>query len=318
MSLHPELQVIVDLANAAEAVPRTEAEVDRFRAEFAGMAALLGAGSDQVESTDGSVPGPAGAVPVRSYRPLGAPLGPLPTLVWFHGGGWVIGDLDTHDALCRDLAAGTGCGVLSVDYRLAPEHRFPAAHDDAEAVVAHLLTDGEELGVDPTRVAVGGDSAGGHLATVTARRLRDRGDDLPELRAQVLVYPVTDLAGAQDEHPSRRENADGYLLTWQTIQFFSDAYVPDHAQRRGPDASPLRAEELSGLPPAVVVVASHDPLRDEGRAYASRLAAAGVPTSVEDLDGAVHLCAQMPGTAVGRDLVGRVAAFVRQHLSPAS
>ena len=318
MPLDPELQVIVDLANAAEPVPRTEAEVDRFRAEFAGLAALLGPGSDEVESTDASVPGPAGPVPVRSFRPLGAPLGPLPTLVWFHGGGWVIGDLDTHEALCRDLAAATGTGVLAVDYRLAPEHRFPAAHDDAEAVVAHLLTDGEELGVDPTLVAVGGDSAGGHLATVTARRLRDRGDDLPALRAQALVYPVTDLAGTQDEHPSRQENSDGYLLTWETMEFFSDAYVPDHAERHGPDASPLRAEQLEGLPPAIVVVASHDPLRDEGRAYASRLDAAGVPTTVEHLDGAVHLCAQMPGTAVGRDLVARVAAFVRRQLSPAS
>lgn len=318
MPLDPELQVIVDLANAAEPAPRTEAQVDRFRAEFAGLTAVLGQGSDRVEATDASVPGPAGEVPVRSYRPLDAPLGPLPTLVWFHGGGWVIGDLDTHDALCRDLAAGSGCGVLSVDYRLAPEHRFPAAHDDAEAVVAHLLCDGEELGVDPTLVAVGGDSAGGHLATVTARRLRDRGDDLPDLRAQALVYPVTDLAGSQGEHPSRQANAEGYLLTWATMEFFADAYVPDHGDRTGPDASPLHVEQLAGLPPALLVVASHDPLRDEGLAYASRLQAAGVPTAVEHLEGAVHLCAQMPGTAVGRRVVETVAGFVRERLSPAS
>ena len=318
MELDPELKVIVDLANAAEPAARSEAEVERFRAEFAGFASLLGSGSDDVQTTDASVPGPDGPIPVRSYRPRDDSAGPLGTLVWFHGGGWVIGDLDTHDALCRDLATGSAFGVLSVGYRLAPEHRFPAAHDAAEAVVALLLSDGEEVGVDPTRIAMGGDSAGGHLATVTARRLVERGGDLPDLRGQVLVYPVTDLAGHAGEHPSKDENAEGLLLTAATMDFFADTYLPDQGRRAEPDASPLRAPELGGLPPALVVVASHDPLRDEGLAYARRLTEAGVPTEVEHLEGAVHLCAQMGATAVGRRVVERVSGFVSAVLSPAS
>jgi acetyl esterase len=168
---------------------------------------------------------------------------------------------------------------------------------------------------------VGGDSAGGHLATVTARRLRDldrrtgsEGTRLPDLAAQVLVYPVTDLVGGHGEHPSRSENATGYLLTSETVDFFADAYVPDRSARSDPDASPLLAEDLTGLPPALVVVAGYDPLRDEGLAYASRLSAAGVATIVDRVDSGVHLCLQMPTTAIGRELVERIARFTEEQL----
>lgn len=312
MALDPELQPIVDLVNLVEQEAPSEERVQEVRDAFAGLVAMFGAGSSEVDVVGRNLPGADGDVPVRTYRPAGVD-GELPGLVWFHGGGWVIGDLDTHDALCRDLAAATGGEVVSVGYRLAPEHRFPAAHDDAEAVTAWLLRHGGELGIDTSQLAVGGDSAGGHLATVTARRLRDRasGSDeaVPSLTAQVLVYPVTDLTGTAD-HASRTENATGYLLTAETMDFFTDTYVPDEADRVGPDASPLRCEDLSGLPPALLVVAGFDPLRDEGLAYAGRLEDAGVPTTLRHLEGGVHLCAQMPGTAIGRGVVADVAGFL--------
>lgn len=316
MAVDVELEPIVQLAAAVEQEPPTEETVGELRAAFAGLLAMLGAGDATVEADDHRVPGPAGEVPVRTYRPAGSGDAPLATLVWFHGGGWVIGDLDTHEALCRDLAAGSGCCVVAVDYRLAPEHRFPAAHDDAEAVVDWLLRHGERLGVDPARVAVGGDSAGGHLATVTARRLRDRAgaDGGGAVCAQVLVYPVTDAAAGPDDHPSRREHAEGYLLTGQVMDFFTDTYIPDLDDRRLPDASPLRAADLTGLPPALVVVAGHDVLADEGLAYAKRLADAGVPTELEHLEGGIHLCAQMPTTAIGRGITERICTFLRSRL----
>ncbi|HLU41281.1 MAG TPA: alpha/beta hydrolase [Microthrixaceae bacterium] len=315
MALDPELQPIVDLVNAVEQPPPSEERVQELRDSFAGLVSMLGPGSDEVEVQGTTIPGPAGDLRVRTYRRKGAD-GLLPGLVWLHGGGWVIGDLDTHDALCRDLAAASGAAVVSIAYRLAPEHRFPAAHDDAEAAVAWLLAHGDELGVDPTRLAVGGDSAGGQLATVTCRRLRDRaatGDAAATPAAQVLVYPVTDLA-SPSQHPSREQNASGYLLTAETMDFFTEAYLPDPADRSSPDASPLCCEDLSGLPPALVVVAGYDPLRDEGIAYAGRLEQAGVPVTLHHLEGGVHLCAQMPGTAIGRRVVGDVAAFLAEHL----
>ena len=247
------------------------------------------------EVADTTVPGPGGPLPARVYRPLPAPDGlpggapdwpagdgARPTLVWFHGGGWVIGSIDSHDLAVRQLAARTGAVVVSVGYRLAPEDPFPAAVDDALAATRAVADRIAELGGDPALLAVGGDSAGGNLAAVVAQQLRDArraGDAVPQLAAQVLAYPATDFVGnARGDYPSRAENAAGPVLTDDDAQWFARHYLGE----RGPDEladpriSPLRAADLSDLPPAVVTTARYDLLRDEGVAYADAMRAAGV------------------------------------------
>jgi acetyl esterase len=230
---------------------------------------------------DLEVPGPAGQVPVRVYRPSEQP--DLPVLVYFHGGGWAICSIETHDVTCRELANGAGCVVVSVGYRLAPEHRFPAAPEDCYAALGWAARHAASLGGDPGRIAVGGDSAGGNLAAVVALLARERGG--PRLRHQLLVYPVTDHAF---DTSSYRENAEGPLLTQEMMRGFWDLYLAREEDGRHPHASPLRAQDLSGLPPAHVITAEYDPLRDEGEAYARRLAAAGVPVVQRRYDGMIH------------------------------
>ena len=221
-----------------------------------------------------SAPGPAGPIALRLYRPHGMPPAPAPLLVYFHGGGWVIGDLDTHDVLCRQLAAGAACAVLAVDYRLGPEHRFPAAIDDALAAVRWAFAQAANLGVDAERIALGGDSAGGNIAAVCCLALRDASDAPPIRPAfQLLIYPSTDMRG---ESASHQANAQGYLLTRDVIRYFQGHYA-DTAQWTDWRASPLLASRHDGLPPALVLTAGYDPLCDEGLAYADRLSAAGVP-----------------------------------------
>ena len=210
------------------------------------------------------------AIPMRLYRPLSPPAGALPVLVYFHGGGWVIGDLDTHDTLCRELANAAGCAVVAVDYRLGPEHRFPAAVDDALAATRWVHQQAAMLGLDAARLAVGGDSAGGNLAAVVALAARDAGD-LP-IAYQLLIYPATDMRRGA---PSHTTNGQGYLLTKDTIDYFHDHYITDVAHDLDWRASPLLHADLSKLPPALVLTAGYDPLRDEGLAYAVRLTEAG-------------------------------------------
>ncbi|MFX3658022.1 MAG: alpha/beta hydrolase [bacterium] len=229
---------------------------------------------------DRRIPGPAGEIPLRVYTPAGD--GPFPVLVNFHGGGWVIGDLETADAVCRDIARTAGCVVVSVDYRLAPEHAFPAAVEDSFAATAWVADNVRMLNGNG-RLAVGGESAGGNLAAVVSRMARDRGG--PQIDFQLLLYPVTDC---DLERPSYQANGQGYLLELATMRWFWDQYCPDHAQRRSPDASPLRADDLSRLPPALVVTAEFDPLRDEGEAYAAALRDAGVAAEAVRYDGLVH------------------------------
>jgi acetyl esterase len=219
--------------------------------------------------------GPHGAVPLRIYRPLGAGASPtkasaLPALVYYHGGGWTIGDLDTHDVLCRELCNGAGAVVVAVDYRMGPEHRFPAAVDDCIAATAWVHRQASELGIDPARLAVGGDSAGGNLAAVVAIAARD-GGTVP-IAYQLLIYPATDMRRG---HPSHTENGNGYLLTTETIGYYHDHYIADPAHDLDWRASPLLHPDLSRLPPALVLTAGFDPLRDEGFEYANRLVAAG-------------------------------------------
>jgi acetyl esterase len=212
-----------------------------------------------------------GGLPLRIYRPLGSrDDAVLPVLVYFHGGGWVIGDLDTHDVLCRELSNGSLACVVSVDYRLAPEHRFPAAVDDCLAATHWVARNAAALKVDARRLAVGGDSAGGNLAAVVSLLARDAGD--LQIAYQLMIYPATDMRA---ELPSHRSNGQGYLLTADTIAYFRGHYMPDSAQYLDWRASPLLREDLSRLPPALVLTAGFDPLRDEGAAYADRLSAAG-------------------------------------------
>jgi acetyl esterase len=220
-------------------------------------------------------------IAVRAYRPVRDET--LPALVFFHGGGWTIGDLDTHDVLCRQLALGARCAVFSVDYRLAPEHPFPAAVDDCFSATAHVHLHAKDLGVDPARIAVGGDSAGGNLAAVVALLARDRGD--PPLSHQLLIYPATDQRCG---FPSHERNGEGYLLTREGIRFFRAAYLPGEKDRTDWRASPLLAPSHAGLPPAFVLTAGLDPLVDEGRAYADKLAAAGTQVAYREYPDMVH------------------------------
>lgn len=225
-----------------------------------------------------------GPVALRAYRPAGAGKDEtLPALVFFHGGGWTIGDLDTHDVVCRQLANGARCAVFSVDYRLAPEHPFPAAVDDCIAATRFISIHAKELKVDAGRIAVGGDSAGGNLAAVVCLHARDnRG---PALAFQLLIYPATDQRGG---FPSHERNGKGYLLTKESMDFFRACYLPRREDWTDWRASPLLAKDLSRLPSAFVLTAGFDPLVDEGRAYAERLAREGVKVEYREYEGMVH------------------------------
>ena len=226
------------------------------------------------------LPGPAGDIPIRIYQPQGD--GPFGILVYFHGGGWVIGDLDTADAVCREIATLAEVIVVSVDYRLAPEHVYPAAVHDSYAAL-QWVNDNLETLQSNGKIGVGGESAGGNLAAVVAQQSRDRGG--PPIAFQCLLYPVTD---AEMSRPSYSENGSGYLLETTTMEWFWDTYCPDLEQRLNADASPLRAKNLADLPPALVVTAEFDPLRDEGNAYAHALQAAGNSATLMCCEGLVH------------------------------
>ena len=257
-----------------------------------------------------SIPGPAGTIPARHYRPA-AGGGPAPLLVFFHGGGWVLGDLDSHDGACRLISRDAGVHVLAVDYRLAPEHRAPAAIDDAYAAYRWAREQAVELGADPRRVAVGGDSAGGNLAAVVTRLARDAGDPLPSL--QWLIYPATDLRGGT---LSRSLFGEGFLLTKHDMDWFQNCYVQGSGlDFSDPLVSPLLAEDLSGLSPALVVTAGFDPLRDEGDQYAARLREAGVAVDHRRISSMIHgfMNLNVLGGGVARANAQMISAL-RAHL----
>ncbi|MCA1452184.1 alpha/beta hydrolase [Bradyrhizobium sp. BRP22] len=232
-----------------------------------------------------SIPAPHGAIPARIYRPkkLRQKDGMSPALVFFHGGGWVIGDLDTHDVVCRKLADEGELIVISVDYRLAPEHKFPAAVEDAIAATKWVAANARQLGIDAAHLCVGGDSAGGNLAAVVSIAARDEGN--PAIAGQVLIYPAVDFAMT---HPSHSEPETSILLTHSVIRWFRDHYLSSAADAHDWRASPARASTLIGLPPAFVLTAGADPLRDEGDEYAERLKAAGVPVTYKHFPGQFH------------------------------
>ena len=279
MPVDPQLQPLLDLLATSGAPSITSLQPEAARAL---MAAMRGNAREVEVHTiaDHTAPGPAGDVPVRVYSPAGE--GPFPLLVWIHGGGWVLGSVEESDPVARGLSVAADCVVASIEYRLAPEHPFPAGLEDCWAALRWCVDHADDLRVDPDRLAIGGDSAGGNLAAACTVLARDAGG--PPLRFQLLVYPVVDFDATTR---SMVDNAEGYLLTREVMQWFCDHYTnPD--QRNDPRAAPLRADDLSGLPPALVITAEYDPLRDEGEAYGRRLAEAGVPVTVTRYDGMIH------------------------------
>jgi acetyl esterase len=283
MPLDPQTRVLIDQMAASGLPGLDQMGVDEARAVMRNLAPLAGPVGDDPTVEDITVPGPSASIPVRVYRPRGAGSG-APLLIWLHGGGWVLGDLASADGTARLLSTGAGVVVASVDYPLAPEHPYPAPSEGCHAAARWLAEHAAELGADPGRVAIGGDSAGGNLAAVVALLARDGGG--PDLAFQLLVYPCTD---ALMSFPSMEENAEGYFLTRAAMQWFYGHYLgaaQDVAKE--PTVSPLYAEDLAALPPALVITAEFDPLRDEGEAYGRRLQEAGVPTTVSRYDGQIH------------------------------
>nr|WP_238350626.1 alpha/beta hydrolase [Kribbella shirazensis] len=267
-TLDPDVQLLLRIENLLPRTTKTDAATARAR--FRNLCKLIpGTPAEVQRVTDLTVRGAAGQLGARLYVPAGAGRG---LLVFFHGGGWVVGDLDTHDALCRAIAVDAGLRVLSVDYRLAPEAPAPTGAEDAIAAFTWAVDHAEDLGVDPALVAVGGDSAGGNLAAVVAQQTVRR--DLPQPALQVLLYPSLDLVARR---PSRDLFSDGFILTEEDIIWYRDHYTPDSTLRPDPIVSPLRAEDLTGLPPTYLSTAGFDPLRDEGLEYAEALTAAGNP-----------------------------------------
>ena len=271
--LHPQARFLLDLMVERQVPPtHTLSPADARRLYRERRAVTQPEPPPIAETRDLQASGPHGPIPLRLYHPLPADerRAAPPVLVYYHGGGWVIGDLDTHDTLCRELANASGCAVVAVDYRMAPEHRFPIAVDDCIAATRWVHEHAAELGVDASRLAVGGDSAGGNLAAVVALALRDAGD-LP-VRFQLLIYPATDQRRGA---PSHTTNGQGYLLTADTMAYFHDHYIADAAQDNDWRASPLLHPDLSKLPPALVLTAGYDPLRDEALQYSQALTQAG-------------------------------------------
>ncbi|MEL6984764.1 MAG: alpha/beta hydrolase [Actinomycetota bacterium] len=299
MSLHPDVQTIVDAIPTGSFADVTVAEA---RAAHAAGSAARPPGPDLAEVTELDL----GGCPTTRYRPAGADGA---AAVFLHGGGWVIGSRQTHDGTCRYLAEHSGVTIYSVEYRLAPEHPFPAAYDDAVAATGALLG-GAESGVDPTRIAVAGDSAGGNLAAAAALALRE--GSLPPLRAQLLVYPALDASMGLASH---QEFADGPVLTAKEMGRFWDQYAPD-ADRSDWRLSPLAANDLSELPATLVITASHDVLRDEGEAYAQALASAGVEASAARQLGAAHgFFGWFHATAPSRAAMAQAGAWLRRQLT---
>ncbi len=285
MPLDPVLKTVLDLMAASGSPSLASGTPESARAGFRALTVGLRAPGSLAEVgsvEDGSVDAPAGPVPIRTYRPATA--GPHPTVVFFHGGGFVIGDLETHDDHARLLCRDVDAVVVSVDYRLAPETPFPGGYDDCLAAYRWVVEHAADLGGDVTRLAVAGDSAGGNLSAAVALAARDAGSPL---KAQLLLYPAVDFVQGED-HRSRVENASGYFLTAEDMRWFGDHYLSDVAHAEDPRASVLKAPDLSGVAPAVVATAEFDPLRDEGDAYAAALETAGVPVLHRRYDGLIH------------------------------
>ena len=282
-ALDPQMKIILDAFNAAGPMFLRAETAEQARAKLRALIeANLISPPAIYRVEDRHIAGADGQIAARVYTPEGSP--PMGVLVYFHGGGWVLGDLESHDHVCRALANGAGCVVVSIDYRLAPEHVFPAGAEDCYAATKWVAENAAALGADASRMAVGGDSAGGNLAAVVSMMARDRGG--PAINFQLLIYPVTDCAL---DTPSQKEfAADGYALSRADMEWFWKNYLDPGVEKNNPYACPLRAKNLKGLPPALVLTASHDPLRDEGERFAERLIAAGVKVTCTRYEGVTH------------------------------
>lgn len=308
MPLHPQSAKVIEAANAAGGT-MIVGDVEETRRRYQASIARMAPPTPELAGLESlAVPGPAGPVPVRVYRPRAE--GTLPLVVFCHGGGWMIGNLDSHDAVCRLLADRTPAVVVSVDYRLAPEHPFPAAVDDCWAATCWAAERAADWDADGRRLGVAGDSAGGNLAAVMALKAREAGG--PAIGFQALVYPAVDHTADTE---SKRRNGEGYLLTAEAIAWCSRAYLGE-GDWRDPLASPLLASSHAGLPPALVATAEFDPLLDEGRAYADALAAAGVAVEYTNYPGMLHGFIRM-GTAVDDSwkLIDQTARALREGLA---
>jgi len=306
MRLDPQIAEL--LAKAAAIDPRGIEELSVAEARIrGGSVAVASVPFEEVAEVRDITIAAGAPIGARLYRPR---TGTLPLLVYLHGGGWVVGSVALSDSYCRALANASGCAVISVEYRLAPEHRYPAAADDAYAATEWSAAHASDLGIDRDRVAVGGSSAGGNLAAVVALAAKDRGG--PRIALQLLHVPVTDH---DFETASYREHATGRGLTRAGMRWFWDHYAPDETRRDEPTASPLRAPELRALPPAIVVTAECDPLRDEGKAYAERLIEAGVPVTYLEYAGMVHaFMGWSAAVPAGRRAFDEVGAALRRAL----
>lgn len=278
------MQMLLDQMAALDAPPIYELPVADARASMDAMVAMMGPGEEVASVEDRTIDAGGQELPVRIYRPASVGEGPAPTLVFYHGGGFVLGSLTSHDRDCRALANRGECQVIAVDYRLAPEHPFPAAADDAEAALRWVVDHADEVGVDTGAIAVGGDSAGGNLSAVVALYARDHG--IP-LRLQLLIYPAVDGEVAEGVYPSRAANAEGYMLDQASIDWFTQQYYPA-GMPDSPRSTPMTAATHQGVAPAFILTAEYDPLRDEGEAYAAKLDAAGVPATAKRYDGLIH------------------------------
>lgn len=304
MPLDPILQMMKDNAAATGNRSLREGTLEEARAAYEMMAAAGGEPPELGGTEDRTIPGPAGEIPIRVYTPTGD--GPFPVLLFFHGGGFTIGSIDSHDPVARQLCAQAGALVISVGYRLAPEAKFPAAVEDCFAATRWAAANAGELGGDPSRLAVCGDSAGGNLSAVVALLARDAG--APPICFQALIYPATDARGG---HPSLEENAEGPFLTKDTMKWFQEQYgTPDQVQDWR--WSPLVAEDLSNLPPSLIITAQYDPLRDEGEAYGEALRAAGNTVTVRRYETMGHVFVQLAGMIEqGREAITEVATALR-------
>jgi acetyl esterase len=311
MPLDPKAEALLAQMREAGAKPSEELTVPEARLASWAFLELTGEPEEVASVEHRFIPGPTADIPVRIYTPATpASEGPHPAIVYFHGSGWVVGNIAISDPATRSLANSTGCVVVSVNYQKAPEHKFPVPFDDCYAATSWVAENAAALGLDPNRIAVAGDSAGGNIAAAVCLRARNEGG--PAIAFQVLIYPATDCGW---DKPSCIENAEGYLLQRATMEWFWNHYIRSPADAENPYVSPLRAADLSGLPPAYICTAEFDPLRDDGELYAERLREAGVPVKYTQYDGMIHAFYWMTGVfEQARALHAEIADEVRSAL----
>jgi len=311
MPLDPAAKRFLDMIAAAPSDGRSASTLEERRQAFAKLMRFTRADVAPVTGIDGAIPGPAGDIPYRLYAPANDAADYLPGFVFFHGGGMVGGSIETHDLIAAALAQTTGCRLVSVDYRLAHEHQFPAAVEDAITATRWVFERARSLGIDAERLVVGGDSAGATLAAVVCQELRRSGG--PAISAQCLICPALDF---EDTSPSREEFAANHLLEMATLEADLALYLPAGAERSDPLISPLRALDLSGLPPAIIHTAEFDPMRDEGNAYAKRLMTAGVVVEHACHDGMIHNFHAMGAILPqGRQVLSQIGEQVRRAVA---